>query len=112
MTQEFQQCGKCDQQRLRPACAYAQSDQSLCKSLECSMNVQLLAEQTAFGVSNLKRRQQRLVCIYTCQGATLLEITCLENQPCNYTQAYIVCMVYCFRRFNQHICMCLCIFIV
>ena len=24
------QCGMCDQQRLRPACAYAQSDQSLC----------------------------------------------------------------------------------
>ena len=35
----------CDQQRVRPACAYAQSDQSLCKSLEYSMNVQLLAEQ-------------------------------------------------------------------
>ena len=34
----------CNQQRLRPACAYAQSDQSLCKSLEYSMNVQLLAE--------------------------------------------------------------------
>ena len=34
----------CDQQRLRPACAYAQPDQSLCKSLEYSMNVQLLAE--------------------------------------------------------------------
>ena len=34
----------CDQQRLRPACAYAQSDQSLCKSLEYSMNVQLRAE--------------------------------------------------------------------
>ena len=23
-------CGMCDQRRLRPACAYAQSDQSLC----------------------------------------------------------------------------------
>ena len=29
-TWDFQQCGMCDQQRLRPACAYAQSDQSLC----------------------------------------------------------------------------------
>ena len=28
----------CDQQRLRPACAYAQSDQSLCKSLEYSLS--------------------------------------------------------------------------
>ena len=35
----------CDQQSLRPACTYAQSDQSLCKSLECSMSVKLLSEQ-------------------------------------------------------------------
>ena len=27
---DFQKFGMCDQQRLRPACAYAQSDQSLC----------------------------------------------------------------------------------
>ena len=38
----FQQRGMYDQQRLRPACAYAQSDQSLCLSLECSMTLQLL----------------------------------------------------------------------
>ena len=29
-TWDFQQCGMCDQQRLKSACAYAQSDQSLC----------------------------------------------------------------------------------
>ena len=34
----------CDQQRLRPACTYAQSDQSLCWSLEYSMNFKLLTE--------------------------------------------------------------------
>ena len=34
----------CDQQSLRSACAYAQSDQSLCKSLEYSMSVKLLTE--------------------------------------------------------------------
>ena len=34
----------CDQQRLRPACAYAQSDQSCCKSIECSMTLPLLIE--------------------------------------------------------------------
>ena len=34
----------CDQQRLRPAWAYTQSDQSLCKSLEYFMNVQLLTD--------------------------------------------------------------------
>ena len=32
----------CDQQRFRPACAYAQSDQSLCWSHEYSMNIKLL----------------------------------------------------------------------
>ena len=35
----------CDQQMLRPACAYMQSDQSLCWSLEYSMSVKLLTEQ-------------------------------------------------------------------
>ena len=34
-----------DQQSLRPACAHAQSDQSLCLSLEYSMIVKLLTEQ-------------------------------------------------------------------
>ena len=35
----------CDQQSLRSACAYAQSDQSLCLSLEYYMTVKLLTEQ-------------------------------------------------------------------
>ena len=34
----------CDQQTLRSACAYAQSDQSLCKSLGYSIIVKLLTE--------------------------------------------------------------------
>ena len=33
-----------NQQSLRSACAYAQSDQSLCLSLEYCMNVKLLTE--------------------------------------------------------------------
>ena len=33
----FKQCGMWDQQRLRSACAFAQSDQSLCWSLEYYM---------------------------------------------------------------------------
>ena len=41
---DFQQCGMCDQQSLRSACAYAQSDQSICLSLEYVMNVKLLTE--------------------------------------------------------------------
>ena len=42
--QDFQQCGMCDQQRLRPAWKYAQSDQSVCESLEYYMNIKLLTE--------------------------------------------------------------------
>ena len=41
---DFQQCGMCDHQSLRSACAYAQSDQSLCYSLESSTKVNLLNE--------------------------------------------------------------------
>ena len=41
---DFQQNGMCDQQSVRSACAYAQSDQSLCLSLEYSMGVKLLTE--------------------------------------------------------------------
>ena len=32
----------CDRKRLRSACAYAQSDQSLCQSLKCFTSVKLL----------------------------------------------------------------------
>ena len=39
-----EQCGMCDQQSLRSACAYMQSDQSLSLSLEYSMTVKLLTE--------------------------------------------------------------------
>ena len=35
----------CDQQSLRSACTYVQSDLSLCLSLEYSMSVKLLTEQ-------------------------------------------------------------------
>ena len=34
---------------------------------------------TAFGVSKLKERLQRLVRVYTCQNATLLEISCIGS---------------------------------
>ena len=43
----------CDQARLRLACAYAQSDQSICLSLEYSMTVKLLTEHH-FGLLSLK----------------------------------------------------------
>ena len=41
---DFQQCSKCDQQRLRPACTYAQTNQSLCLSLKHSMTVKIMTE--------------------------------------------------------------------
>ena len=43
-TLDFQQCGMCGQQGLRPACAYMLASQSLCGSLEYSMSVKLLTE--------------------------------------------------------------------
>ena len=43
-TWDFHQCGMCDQQRLRPACAYAQSDQNLCSSPVDPMSVKLLTK--------------------------------------------------------------------
>ena len=36
---DVQQCSMCDKQRLRSACAYAQSDQNLCYSREYTMSV-------------------------------------------------------------------------
>ena len=60
----------CDQQWLRPAYAYAQSDHSLCQSLECSMTVKLLTEH------NLEFVSLKGGCTGSCQNATLLEITC------------------------------------
>ena len=39
-----QQCNMCNQRSLRSACAFAQSDQSLCLSLDYSMSVKLLTE--------------------------------------------------------------------
>ena len=44
MTCDFQQCGMYDHQSLRSACAYAQTDQSLCWLLLYSMNFKLLTE--------------------------------------------------------------------
>ena len=34
----------CDEQRLRPACAYAQTDQSRCSSLKYYLTVKLMTE--------------------------------------------------------------------
>ena len=41
----LQQCDLSFQQRLRPACTYAQTDQNLCWLFEYSLNIKLLTEQ-------------------------------------------------------------------
>ena len=53
-TWDFQQCGMCDQQSLRSACAYEQSDQSLCLSLDYFLSAKLLT-QHPLGFIRLKR---------------------------------------------------------
>ena len=53
-------CGMRDQQSLRSACAYAQSDWSLCLSLEYCMTVKLLTEHRLASLS-LKWGLQQLV---------------------------------------------------
>ena len=53
----FPKRGTCDQQRLRPACAYAQSDQSLCLSFEYVMTLKLLTEHH-FKLLSLKEAAQ------------------------------------------------------
>ena len=87
----------CDQQRLRPACAYAQSDQSLCKSLEYSINVQLLAEHhleflslkggyTGLPESTLVKmphcwKSHATAHFKTVPGCVAQSVTCLSENP-------------------------------
>ena len=90
----------CDQQRLRPVCAYAQTDQSICKSLEYFMNVQLLTEQhleflSLKGAAQadlslhlskghiVRNHMSRLICLkqdvgYSCSSETA-ELHCIMN---------------------------------
>ena len=53
-TLNFQQCGMCDQQRLRPACAYAQSGQTFASHLNIFYESRLLIEHH-FGFLSLKK---------------------------------------------------------
>ena len=73
---DFQQYSMCNQQKLRSAYEHAQSDQSLCWSLEYFMTLRLPNEHHLEFVSKLQRRLHRLVWVYTSRNATLLEITC------------------------------------
>ena len=70
----------CDQQKLLPACAYAQTDQSLCWLLEYSMSVKLLTEHHLEFLSLREAAQVRLSLHLS--NATLLEITCHGSFVC------------------------------
>ena len=80
-TWDFQQCGMGNQQMLRPACAYAQSDQSLCLSLDYSMNIKPLTNHHLEFLS-LKKRG--------CTGAS--ESTLVKMPHCwkSHATAHIV----------------------
>ena len=49
----------------------------------------LATDWTPFKVTKLKRRLQRLVWVYTCQNATLLEISCTGSKFCNAEKKYL-----------------------
>ena len=74
----------CDQQSLRSAWAYAQSDQSLCKSLERSMTVELLNEHDLEficlkGVGCTGSYESTLVKMPHCWKSHVTAQRCLQN---------------------------------
>ena len=88
----------CDQQRLRPACAYAQTDQSLCLSLNYYMSVKLLIELnlvflsltggcTGSSESTLVKmahfwKSHVMVQIFLNTGPRMQSVTCLATDTC------------------------------
>ena len=57
--------------------------------------------RTSFGVSKLKRRLHRLVRVYTCQNATLLEITCRGSKYRKFHIFYSTCLcTFCILYIN------------
>ena len=95
---------------------------SLIRAFACRLNIlQVLSYwPTSFGVSKLKRRLQRLVRVYTCQNASLLEITCLGSlisfqltmpllcsESLHFGEKLTTCWgllyIVCFRRKNSDI---------
>ena len=67
--------GMCDQQSLRPACAYAQSDHNLRYSLDYSISVKQVTEHHV-EFPNLKGGCTGLAESTLVKNATLLEISC------------------------------------
>ena len=87
VTCDFHQCGMCNQQSLRAIRALLVA----WIFYDC-----WATDWTSFGVSKLKRRLHRLVWVYTCQNATLLEITCRGsnfNRVCWWLFSVIVLLL-------------------
>ena len=82
----------CDQQRLRPACAYAQSDQSHCYSLEYSMTVNLLTEH-------------HFVCLSSKGGYTGVSESTLVKIP-QYWKARVAAQIYHFCKVHTFLLYC------
>ena len=101
---DFQQCGMCYKQSHRSACAYAQSDYVLQAKPQISLRICAVwsepllvawvfydfqaTDWTSFGVSKLKMRLQRLVRVYICQNATVLETSCHGSYSIAYCLAW------------------------
>ena len=83
--------GMCDQQSLRSACAYAQSDQSLCLSLEYFTIVKLLTEH----------HLEFLSLLGGCRGSS--ESTHVKMPNC-WNYYYVFDMQNIDKQYQSHIC--------
>ena len=81
----------CDQLRLRPACAYAQTDQSLCLSLNYDMSVKLLIERNLVflsitlgctGLLSLHLLKWHIVGDHISRFKHSQSVTCLATDAC------------------------------
>ena len=81
----------CDQQRLRPTCAYAQSDQSLCQSLKYSIYINVLTHDLDF--LSLKVGSKGL------SESTLIKKSYVTAYDCYYycREPYEACYVTCLK---------------
>ena len=87
----FQQCGMCDQQSLRSACAYTQSDQSLYLSLKYPMSVKLLTEH------HLRFISLKGCCTGSSESTLVLEITCHSSYYCQCSKGSSLQTLHCSK---------------
>ena len=101
MTGNFQQCGMCDQQCLRSDCAYAQSDQSLCKSLEYSLTVNLLTEHHLEFISLKGGCTGRSKCHIV--GNHMSQLICVDRVMSLLSQLHAQCSLFAWRCVSSSI---------